>query len=58
MTLLSTKYGVDYANFMEHDYDKSFFKDRTHMNYKGSLNFTELYIQARMHDNVKEKLAK
>jgi hypothetical protein len=55
MTLLSNKYGVDYINFMGQDYDKSFFKDMTHMNYKGSINFTELLIKARTHNNVYKK---
>lgn len=55
MTLLSNKYRVEYINFMGQDYDKSFFKDMTHMNYKGSINFTELLIKARTHNNVYKK---
>ena len=45
--LLANEFNIEYLNFMEENYDKSFFRDRTHMNYKGSINFTEKLIKVR-----------
>lgn len=40
--------GVTYFNFIEDEYDIHFYKDKGHMNYKGTVIFTQSLIDARL----------
>lgn len=49
---LANELSFKYLDFLASDYDRTYFKDFTHLNYKGSTVFTEALIK-RMQNNSK-----